>query len=457
MAKRKSKIEAPPEEKSYLRRAPFREVPLDAQQREQWDATLSATTWIGPGFINVLYTMMESSSKLKEHALFTEAVQFPAATDGIQLIIRPSMYFRYHILERSFINFHEVLHQLLNHCRAAYAFRKAGKITFGGKTLPWDDTWANIVQDYVINAVLVASKMGRLPKGCLYDPKIATENDNWVETYFRHWKDKGKIIPPPQDGPEEGQPCDDGDRQPRQGQFDGHLDPGESLGAEPAEHAERNEQMWEVATNTAMEIQRAHGKLPGALERFFQNLLTPKVDWTEHIKGMIVRMLGAGSYDWRRLDRRLIVRGIGAPGITGHGARLVVVGGDTSMSVFADGRLVNRFLAEIGGMLSEVNPEEVRVLWIDTEVRRVDILEDVEDLMAVMYKGVPGGGGTSFVPLFDYIRDNMLEPDCVIYLTDLAGDFPKDVPAYPVIWGSIAGPSVGAPFGEVVHIPPDTQ
>jgi len=473
MARKKQVIERQ-EPTGYLRRAPYAEVPLDPTQRRQWEDTLSAFTWIAPGFINVMYTMMSSSSKNDEHALFTHQLPATAGTDGIQLIINPLRYFKYHLLERVFINLHEVMHEILNHCRLSYAFRRAGQITFKGKALPWDDAYANRIQDYVINAVLVAAGLGRISKDWLFDPKIADDDDHWIEVYFRHWKNRDEICrgdgdngdDGPQDGPED-QPGDGGGPQerggskpkaPGKGRFDCHLDPGQSIGGEPEEHKERNEQLWEIAVNTAMEIQRAQGKLPGSLERFFKQLLEPKVDWTEHIKGKIVRLLGAGAYDWRRLDRRLITRGIGAPGITGHGARLVVVGGDTSMSVFHNGELVSRFCAEIGGMLEDVNPEQVLVLWCDTEVKRDDMLEDVGDLRHAMFKGVPGGGGTSFVPVFDYIAKHQLEPDCLIYLTDGDGRFPANFAAdYPVIWGDISGNASKYPFGEVVRIPVDTK
>lgn len=468
MARKKAVIEKK-EPTQYLRRAPFPEVKLEPPQRRQWEDTLSAFTWIAPGFINVLYTMMESSSKEKEHALFTHAIPAAAGTDGIQLIINPLRYFKYHLLERVFINLHEVMHEILNHCRLAYAYRKAGVVTLNGKTLPWDDDYANRIQDYVINAILIAAKMGRFHTDWLYDKNIATDMDHWLDVYFRNWKDKDKIKgDDPDDEPIEGQPCDDGQpgpggsrsRPPKpgsKGRFDCHLDPGQSVGAEPEEKAERNEQMWEIAANTAMEIQRAQGKMPASLERFFEQLLAPKVDWTEHIKGSIRRIFGAGAYDWRRLDRRLIQRGIGAPGITGHGARLIIVGGDTSMSVFHNGALVNRFLSEIGGMVEDVNPERTLVLWCDTVVKRADWLDEPADLRTAMYKGIPGGGGTKFGPVFDYIRENDLDPDALVYLTDGEGSFPTDLTRvdYPVIWGDISQGKSKYPFGEVVAIPPE--
>jgi predicted metal-dependent peptidase len=66
--------------------------------------------------------------------------------------------------------------------------------------------------------------------------------------------------------------------------------------------------------------------------------------------------------------------------------------------------------------------------------------------------GAQGGGGTSFVPVFKWIEENDIEPEALVYLTDMYGDFPSKAPSYPVLWGSISK-GVPAPFGEVVDVP----
>ena len=45
-----------------------------------------------------------------------------------------------------------------------------------------------------------------------------------------------------------------------------------------------------------------------------------------------------------------------------------------------------------------------------------------------------GGGGTSFVPVFDWIAGRGLRPDLLVYFTDAEGQFPQRAPDYPVIW-----------------------
>jgi predicted metal-dependent peptidase len=45
-----------------------------------------------------------------------------------------------------------------------------------------------------------------------------------------------------------------------------------------------------------------------------------------------------------------------------------------------------------------------------------------------------GGGGTSFVPVFDWIASQHVRPDLLLYFTDAEGEFPAAAPDYPVIW-----------------------
>ena len=430
-------------------------VKLDPTQLRMWEDTLSALSWIAPGFVHIAYTMLNSTGNT-HLALFTLSLPGTAATDGFQLIFNPQRFFKYNLMQRVFIVLHEIMHEILNHCRVSFTFRLAKAITVAGKSLPWDDDFANRIQDYVINAILIASKFGEFSKDWLYDVTIATDQDDWVSTYFRQWKNKKNICPPPPK-PGQGKPGDQpgqgkpGPSEPGQGRFDCHLDPGEGTGKDPIEEQERNEGAWEQAVNTAMEIQRAQGKLPASMEKFFMNVLQPKVDWTEHIRGLIMRIFGAGAYDWRKLDRRLVTRRIGAPGMTGFGAKLVIIAYDTSGSIFVDPLAIDRFRGETCGIMEDVGPELCIVAECDAKMQKTTELTDPSDLRLIPV--VKGGGGTDFRPVFKWIEDEGLEPDVLLYLTDGDGTFPSHAPEYPVIWGDISKSPQKYKWGHVVDVP----
>jgi predicted metal-dependent peptidase len=112
------------------------------------------------------------------------------------------------------------------------------------------------------------------------------------------------------------------------------------------------------------------------------------------------------------------------------------------------------FFAEMAGILEDVKPKRMVVMWCDASVQRVDEVEEAADLNSLRKKGAPGGGGTLFTPVFDEIKKMGLDNvDALVYLTDGYGSFPKAAPEYAVIWGNISGDSVKYPFGDVVDIP----
>ncbi|KAH2389053.1 hypothetical protein KXW64_007991, partial [Aspergillus fumigatus] len=238
---------------------------------------------------------------------------------------------------------------------------------------------------------------------------------------------------------------------PSQQGFDEHLDPGTSTGKDSqTASAERNPAQWDTEIAAGMAAAKAMGKLPAELQRALTDVLEPKVDWREKIQALFARKIGSGSFDWRRPDRRLITRDIYAPGRSGFGAGTVVVGIDTSGSIGP--RELDMFMAEMSGILEDVRPKRLVIMWCDAAIGRVDECEDATDLMSIRAKGAPGGGGTSFIPVFEEITKMGLQPEALVYLTDGMGAFPNKEPAYPVIWGSIY-PASKYPFGDVVDIP----
>lgn len=463
-----------------MRRAHFKAVALKPDEERKWDETLAACNWIGPGFVHIMYSMLVPKGRTMA-ALFTNELPYLGATDGFQLIYNPTLFFQLPLMKRVFVMFHEIMHNIWDHCGMGYRCRMRGYVTWDDIDVPYHDELANLIQDLIINDTLYEARMGEFDPGWLREPDIATYKDSWVEVYVKLYKEcqgrgrgkgkgkgRGKTAPPPGQSIEEAieqllppkqdttPPAAEGDKPPappRQGQFDLHLDPG--TGSEEKEAPrERSEMEWQQAVAAGMAVAKAQGKLPAALELVFGEILAPTVSWKDHIRALFARRVGSGGYDWRKPDRRLIIRDIIAPGRSGHGARLIVVGADNSGSIYSDKTVLGRFLGEVGGILEELNPEEIVLIFCDAEVHEVDNITDASDIVGIQRRGSTGGGGTSFVPVFQWIEDNHLRPDVLVYLTDMMGDFPDEEPAYPVIWGSISDPDrYPAPFGDLVFIP----
>jgi predicted metal-dependent peptidase len=128
-----------------------------------------------------------------------------------------------------------------------------------------------------------------------------------------------------------------------------------------------------------------------------------------------------------------------------------VVACDTSGSIGP--KEVDMFFAELGGIFEDLKPKQMLVMWCDAKVHRTDELDAPDDLNHVRYLGAPGGGGTSFVPVFDEVDKLGIEVDGLIYLTDGYGAFPQEQPKYEVIWGDISKNAALYPWGDYVEIP----
>jgi len=63
---------------------------------------------------------------------------------------------------------------------------------------------------------------------------------------------------------------------------------------------------------------------------------------------------------------------------------------------------------------------------------------------------LPGGGGTDFRPVFDWVEHENRTPNMLVYFTDAEGDFPKVPPNYPGIW--LVKGKGAVPWGERVQL-----
>ena len=97
-----------------------------------------------------------------------------------------------------------------------------------------------------------------------------------------------------------------------------------------------------------------------------------------------------------------------------------------------------------GKILEGQRPQRVHVLYFDAEVQRADTYECGQ---AIALEPV-GGGGTEFGPCFEWLEEKGIQPQTLVFLTDLCGAFPTVAPAYSVLWASTE--SRRAPFGQVI-------
>jgi predicted metal-dependent peptidase len=436
-----------------MSRTPFTEVKLTSEQEHALNVARVAFSIQSPFYA---HTYHELGKEVISRDVPT------AATDGRHIVINPE-YFCAHITpEQVFILAHEMSHVVGRHTQRIKHYQQEGNIR--GK--PFDAQFANICADYVINADLVETKVGQHNPDWLLHPDVKG-SDLWEEVYERLWVDppvSGSPTKPPGQGDQPGQcahiprtPAGDGKRVPgkrdpqaqaKGGQFDDHLPP--PVNPVTGESQLPTEDEFREAVVRAAAVAKSRGQLPANIKRMVDELLTPQVNWREHVRMLITGKVGFRGETWVRPNRRRLALNpiVIMPGKKGYGAELVVVGVDTSGSIGKKG--LDIFFGEIGGVLADVRPRRIMVIGCDFRVTQVDEVGTLDEFEGVRAEGIKGGGGTRFEPVFDHVEENNLRPECLIYLTDGKGSFPDEAPAYPVIWGMTG--QVEPPFGETVKI-----
>jgi len=439
------------------------------QQLKEWDDTRAVLMWYAPALTHLFYKLM---SKDADHiAVFVDDPRVPtAATDGNSVVINVNTFFQHSLMERLFILAHEILHNILNHIMLLHKLNRSKTVLLSnGKSLPFHPVAIQCALDYVVNAILVDSKIGKLPAEALYDLRIATAMDSVLDVYAKLFRDTGGRGKKPGDLPGQlggsGQPPPPGENEEEEegeednpggapGGFDVHLQPGTVDEIDPNQaESEHNQAEWDVHIKAAIEMAKSQGKMPAGLLRLFEEVIEDKVDWTDVVQSWFARKIGGGSWNWRKADRKLIVRDIWAPSRAGFGCDLIAIGVDTSGSI--GHKEMSLWFGCLSNILAQLKPKRIIVIWCDAEVGQVDEIEDAMDLETIRRKGAPGGGGTDFRPVFDYIEDNRLGPEALVFLTDGYGEFPVRAPGYPTFWGTIGLQPEAYPFGEVVVVPHD--
>jgi predicted metal-dependent peptidase len=366
-----------------------------------------------------------------------------AATDGRHIFINPTYLASLKPPETVFVLAHELDHMISKHVQRFKHYEGEKFI----KSKPADAKQWNIATDYVINAGLIEQGVGMMNPSWLFHPGV-TGDMLPEDVYEKHYKEQPKTFGGSGKCPKgmKGDKVADG----QGGSFDELLPPP----VNPVTGAEDlpTEAEFKEAIARAASAARNAGKFPDSLKRRVDAILEPVVNWREHIRMEITGKIGARHETWERPNRRRLVLNpmVIMPGKRGYGAELVVVAVDTSGSI--GDKEIGVFFTELSSILADVRPKLVKIMWADAAVHRVDEASTMDELEDVRAKGAPGGGGTSFVPVFDKIAEDHIQPDTLIYFTDMEGRFPTVAPAYPVVWASIGDKENVGPFGTTVPV-----
>ena len=201
-----------------------------------------------------------------------------------------------------------------------------------------------------------------------------------------------------------------------------------------------------------MAHQKIAGKGTGGLSRDIEDLLAPKIDWREVLREFVKATCRAkDTSSWRRVNRRFLSTGVYMPSMIGEKVGHLVVGIDTSGSI-GQAELAE-FLSEVKGIAEEVTPDKVDLLYWDGSVASHEEYEGSAVANIVSSTKPAGGGGTSPSCVSQYLKEQKIEPECVIMLTDgyVGNDWGSEWTA-PVLWVITGGNTVMADIGKTIHV-----
>ena len=407
-----------------------------------------------PFFASLLLDMMKV--KLGKFPQIFPPGNETMATDGKTVWVDEDFIASLRLPEAVFVMCHEVGHAMWMHLPRGKHYKDVG---FDGK--PFQPRLWNMAGDYVINDMLVQSNIGKMPKVGLLDHSIAQCGDLVDDVYRKLLKKqedekKGGGQGKGEQGEGDGDSGGGGDSPPNHnnqgpdGQSDGTLD----THVMPAsEDAGESDVEWKRAVKTASDAAKAQGKMPAGLKRFVKELLKPKVPWTEKLRYAFTKAVGRDASDWSKLNRRrYITQGVIMPSYKGFGCGVVVFCIDTSGSMSQ--QEIAQGLSECDKILTDCNPEYVYLIGCDARVETVHELGSGDTLQGnTPATELGGGGGTSFIPPFEYLEEHNIRPDCLVYFTDMGGSFPQDDPGFPVIWCDTTGDfNDRVKFGEIIRV-----
>lgn len=211
-------------------------------------------------------------------------------------------------------------------------------------------------------------------------------------------------------------------------------------GSKSQQSAEENQ--WKQDVAMAAQTAKRMGNLPGSLERLLSDLFEAKIPWRDKLHRFMTEK-AQDDFSWRKGNRRFLAQDLYLPGrdSTNNMGEVVVVI-DTSGSI--GDKELTEFASEIDGIIAETSPERTYVIYCDCEVAHVDTFERGDDFTVT--RDNIGGGGTCFIPPFEWLKERDITPRCLVYLTDGYGSFP-DEQHFPVMW-VINNFDVEPPHGE---------
>jgi predicted metal-dependent peptidase len=363
-----------------------------------------------------------------------------AAVDGRNIYYNRDFFKDLEVDELVFVFCHEVLHVALDHF---------------GRRAHRDPEWWNMANDYVINAMLINEKIGKMPTKSVPDPNAkaaGAETSQRVGLYdpkYSGWTSEAVY--------------DDLEKRKvkKQLTLDVHIEMGDDAGDKKGKKsgqgvpiqvsAEDLKKIREGAKNMVLQAaQAAAGKMPASLRRLVDDLVEPQINWRTLLEQNIQSCI-TDDFTWTRPNRRHMYSGIFLPTLDKDDTIDLEIAIDMSGSI--TDAMAKDFISEVHGLMGMYHGFRIGIVCFDTQIYNYqEFTKDSED--ELLNYECKGGGGTDFNAFWNYWIEEGLEPKKAVIFTDgfPCGDWGPDNYA-DTLWIITEGAKtrVKPPFGQYAY------
>jgi predicted metal-dependent peptidase len=321
-----------------------------------------------------------------------------AATDGRNFYYNSRFIDMLKPKEVEFLFGHEVLHCVYDH--------------FGRKG-DRDHQLFNIANDYCVNADLKKHRVGEFITSvpCLYDAKYdgMSSEEIYDDLYENAEKiDIGSLIDKMLDEHLDGEGGGAGEED---------EDSNKSGNGRPKLSAEERQKIRDEIKEAVLAAAAASdgaGNLPAGVKRLIQDMTAPKMNWREFLRMQLESTIKS-DFTWMRASRRGWHMDAVMPGMKNDEMIDIAVSIDASGSMGSD--VLKDILSETQGIMDSFPAYKLHVVSFDTQVYNPQQF-DSENLDNLVDYEIQGGGGTDFDCVFNYFKENDIQPKRHIMFTD---------------------------------------
>lgn len=339
-----------------------------------------------------------------------------ACTDGRTIRYNPDFFLDTDVNGQVFLLLHETMH-----CAYVHMVRI--------KAAGMEKQKANIAADHVINLQLIERGF-KPPTKCHANPDY--KGMSMEEIY--------KILPDEPDSP-----FMDDLMEPGSGGEDGTGKSKQNSEAQAKLVKQLEADMQDILIRAAVQSKLSNdkpGTIPGDIQIFLDNLLSPKLPWNVILRKFL-QSFNKNDYSWTRPNRRFSPKHY-LPSLHSESLIDLTIAVDTSASVSDEE--FKQFVSEAHHILKVMKPSKMTFIQFDTELKSVEELKDVRDLLQLEFHG---RGGTSVHPVMDWAKEH--QPKLLVVFTDGYFDVPQEKPPHQTLWVIHNNTSWECPFGKTIH------